>query len=60
MLKTNEKDLIVNKVINGQNTRVIACNRSGVPPKMLRKTQVSMIVFAAVASDGEVMAPCHA
>jgi len=53
----DEKKFIVDEVANRQNTRVIACNPSEVPPVMHSKNPASAMVFAAVASDGKVMPP---
>ena len=53
----DEKKSIVDEVGNRRNTRVIACNPSEVPPLMNSKNPASVMVFAAVASDGTVMPP---
>ena len=53
----DEKKFIVDEVPNRQNTRVVACDPSEVPPVMQSKNPASVMVFAAVASDGKVMPP---
>ena len=53
----DEKKFIVDEVANRQNTRVIACDPSDVRPMMQSKNPASVMVFAAVASDGRVMTP---
>ena len=51
------KKFIVDEVSNHQNTRVIAYDPSDVCPVMQSKNPASVMVFAAVASDGRVMPP---
>ena len=53
----DEKKFVFNEVANKQNTRIIAFDRSEVPPVMQSKNPASVMVFAAVASDGKVMPP---
>lgn len=53
----DEKKFVVDEVANRQNTRVIASDPSEVPPVMQSKNPASVMVFAAVASDGKVMPP---
>ena len=53
----DEKKFIVDEVANRQNTRVIACDPSDVRPVMQSKNPASVMVFAAVVSDGRVMSP---
>ena len=53
----DEKKLVVDEVPNKQNTRIIAFDPSEVPPVMQSKNPASVMVFAAVASDGNVMPP---
>ena len=53
----DEKKFIVDEVANCQNTRLIACDPSDVRPVMQSKNPASVMVFAAVASDGRVMPP---
>ena len=53
----DEKKFVVDEVANRQNTRVIAFDPSKVPPVMQSKNPASVMVFAAVASDGKVMPP---
>lgn len=47
----------MDEVANYQNMHVIACDPSTVHPVMQSKNPVSVMVFAAVASDGMVMPP---
>ena len=54
----DEKKFIVDEVANCQNTRVIAYDPSDVRPVMQSKNPASVMVFAAVASDGRVL-PLH-
>ena len=53
----DEKKFIVDEVANHQNTQVIAYDPSDVFPVMQSKNPASVMVFAAVASDGRVMPP---
>ena len=53
----NEKKIVVDEVANKQNTRIIAVDPSEVPPVMQSKSPASVMVFAAVASDGKVTPP---
>ena len=53
----DEKKFIVDEIANRQNTRVIACDPSEVPPVMQSKNPASVMIFADVASDGKVMPP---
>ena len=53
----DEEKFIVDEVANCQNTQVIACDPSDVRPVMQSKNPNSVMVFAAVASDGRVMPP---
>ena len=53
----DEKKFVVDEVANKQNTRIIAFDPSEVPPVMQSKNPASVMVFAAVASDGNVMPP---
>ena len=53
----DEKKFVVDEVANKQNTRIIAFDPSEVPPVMQSKNPASVMVFAAVASDGKVMPP---
>ena len=52
-----DKKFVVDEVANRQNTRVIAFDPSEVPPVKQSKNPYSVMVFAAVASDGKVMPP---
>ena len=51
------KKFVVDEVVNKQNTRIIAFDPSEVTPVMHSKNPASVMVFAAVASDGKVMPP---
>ena len=53
----DEKKFVVDEVANRQNTLVIAFDPSEVPPVMQSKNPTSVMVFAAVVSDGKVMPP---
>ena len=53
----NEKKFVVDEVANKQNTQIISFDTSAVPPVMQSKNPASVMVFAAVASDGKVMPP---
>ena len=53
----DEKKFFIDEVTNRQNIRVIAFGPSEVPNVMQSKNPASVIVFAAVASDGKVMPP---
>lgn len=53
----DEKKFVVDEVANKQNTRILAFDPSEVPPVMQSKNPASVMVFAAVASDGNVMPP---
>ena len=53
----DEKKFVVDEIANKQKTRIIAFNPSEVPPVMQSKNPASVMVFAAVASDGKVMPP---
>ena len=53
----DEKKFVVDEAGNKQNTRIIAFDPSEVPPVMQSKNPASVMVFAAVASDGNVMPP---
>ncbi|KAF2352619.1 hypothetical protein FHG87_016621 [Trinorchestia longiramus] len=53
----DEKKFVVDEVANRRNTRVVAYDPSEVPPVMQSKNPASVMVFAAVASDGKVMPP---
>ena len=53
----DEKKFVVDEVANCQNTRLVASDSSEVPPVMQSKNPASVMVFAAVASDGKIMPP---
>ena len=53
----DEKNVIVDTVANRQNTQVIACNHSDVPPVMQNEISTSVMVFASVTSDGKITPP---
>ena len=53
----DKKKFVVDVVANKQNTRIIAFDSSDVPTVMQSKNPASVMVFAAVASDGKVMFP---
>ena len=53
----DEKKFVVDEVSNRQNSRVIAYDSSQVHPVMRSKNPASVMVFAAVASDGKFMPP---
>ena len=53
----DEKKFVVDEVANRQNTRVIASDPSEGPPVMQSKNPASVMIFAAVASDGKVIPP---
>ena len=57
MFLFDEKKFVVDEVANKQNILIIAFNPSEVPPVMQSKNPASVMVFAAVASDGKVMPP---
>ena len=53
----DEKKFIVGEVANHQNTQVIACYPSEVPPVMQSRNPASVIIFAAVENDGKMIPP---
>ena len=53
----DEKRFLVDEVANSRDTRVIALYPSDVPAVMQSENPTSVMVLAAVASDGKVMPP---
>ena len=53
----DEKKFVVDEVSNKQNIRIVAFDPSEVPPVMQSINPASVMVFAAVASDGKMMPP---
>ena len=53
----DKKKSVVDEVANRQNTRLIVFDPSDVIPVLQSKNPASVMVFAAVASDGKVLPP---
>ena len=53
----DKKKFVVGKVANWRNFRVIALNPSEVLPIMQSKNPASIMVFGAIASDGNIIPP---